>query len=209
MDKSPADVVAAIVAVNGCIVMTPGHRKTVRHANEAGHAHLLTFSCYRRMPLLTNDAWRTLLSAPIDRATQRHRYDLIAFVYMPEHVHLLVLPRQADYAVAKLLHGIKRPFSFRIGERLRAVRSPLLERLTVRERPGVTCFRFWQEGPGHDRNLVSVEALTGAADYIHLNPVRRGLIERPEQWRWSSSRHYLEPSRPPDPALPCIHGFPA
>ena len=69
-----------------------GHRKRVRHYDEPGDCHELTFSCYRRLPLLTNDGWREMLSRSIDRAMLGHRYRLVAFVYMPEHVHLLVCP---------------------------------------------------------------------------------------------------------------------
>ena len=43
--------------------------------------------------------------------------------------------------------------------------SPLLNRLTIRERPGQTCFRFWQEGPGFDRNLFTLKAIEAAIDY--------------------------------------------
>ena len=60
------------------------HRKRVRHYNEPGHCHEPTFSCYRRMPLLTNDDWREKLGGSIDRAMDRHAFSLVAFVYMPE-----------------------------------------------------------------------------------------------------------------------------
>ena len=68
------------------------HRKTRKRYHQPGEMHELTFSCYRRMPLLTNDAWRTQLSKAIDQAGANSRVQLVAFVYMPEHVHLLVLP---------------------------------------------------------------------------------------------------------------------
>jgi putative transposase len=91
-----------------------------------------------------------------------------------------------------------------------AVQSPLLRRLTVRERPGKHCFRFWQEGPGYDRNINSVEALQASVNYIHMNPVRRGLCEKPTDWPWSSARYYmLEPPRQQFPDLPHIHGLPS
>ena len=73
--------------------MDPAHRKTIKHIHEPGHVHALTFSCYRRMPLLTNDVWRGLLAESVQRATQRHRYRLVAFVFMPEHVHWLIYPQ--------------------------------------------------------------------------------------------------------------------
>jgi hypothetical protein len=68
------------------------HRKRVKHYDEPGHLHELTFSCFQRRPLLTNHQWRCMLSECIERATERHGYTLHAFVFMPEHVHLLVLP---------------------------------------------------------------------------------------------------------------------
>jgi len=66
------------------------HRKRIRHLHEPGDIHEFTFSCYRRMPLLTNNAWRTQLSRSVDEACQSVGCLLAAFVYMPEHVHLLV-----------------------------------------------------------------------------------------------------------------------
>ena len=48
----------------------------------------------------------------------------------------------------------------------------------VRQRPGVETFRFWQEGPGYDRNLDRVDTVLAAIDYIHRNPERRGLVDR-------------------------------
>ena len=87
-------------------------------------------------------------------------------------------------------------------------RSRLLERLTIRQRPGVTTFRFWQEGPGYDRNLESESAVLAAIDYIHLNPVRRGLCQRAIDWKWSSIHYYLDPTAPADPALPRLYSLP-
>ncbi|MEX0724922.1 MAG: hypothetical protein WD065_01550, partial [Planctomycetaceae bacterium] len=78
----------------------------------------------------------------------------------------------------------------------------------VQERPGKLCFRYWQEGPGYDRNLFSREAILAAIDYIHENPVRRGLCRRAIDWRWSSIRYYLiDPPKQQFPGLPFVHGL--
>lgn len=158
------------------------------------------------MPLLTNDPWRRLLAESIDRAVARHHFRLIAFVFMPEHMHLLVSPVTAATEISALLAAIKRPFSYRIKQSLTANRSRLLERLTIRERPGVTCFRFRQEGSGYDRNMQGSTVLA-ATDYIHLNPVRRDLCETAIGWKSSSAHHYVQ-SLAVDPDLPTIHGLP-
>jgi putative transposase len=187
----------------------PLHRKQVKHYDEPGHCHELTFSCYLRMPLLTNDQWRSMLSEAIDRAIERYAYRLVSFVYMPEQVHLIVLPTHPDSQTAALLKAIKRPFSWRIKSLLVASDSPLLRTLMVRQRPGVTTFRFWQEGSGYDRNLMEVHTVLAAIEYVHLNPVRRGLVSRATDWRWSSARAYLGHSEEADAALPAVSGLPA
>ncbi len=83
-----------------------------------------------------------------------------------------------------------------------------LARITVRE--GLrTRRRFWQPGGGYDRNIDDVETLLSMIEYFHLNPVRRGLVERAIDWEWSSARWYagirpvyLEMAE----TLPIIHG---
>lgn len=183
---------------------SPFHRKKVHHFHEPYHFHELTFSCYRRMPLLTNDTSCSMLTESIERAMHRHGYSLIAFVYMPEHVHLLVFPQDTASRIDELLKAIKRPFSYRIKKLLTDLQSPLLHKLIVRQRPAVETFRFWQEGPGYDRNLITMESASAATDYIHLNPVRRGLVTCELDWKWSSARHYAGPGMEPDPGLPSI-----
>ena len=46
---------------------------------------------------------------------------------------------------------------------------------------------FWQSGGGYDRNITCVKTLVRMIDYVHLNPVRRGLVDRACQWQWSSA----------------------
>jgi len=69
-----------------------GHRKQVRHYHEPGHLHEFTFSCYQRRPLLTNDDWRGRLARTLDTAGEEYRFQLVAFLFMPEHVQLLTYP---------------------------------------------------------------------------------------------------------------------
>lgn len=190
------------------MLSSPPHRKQVRHFHEPGHFHELTFSCFHRLPLLTDDSWCQLLSESIDRAIVQQGFHLVAFVYMPEHVHLLVFPTEPNTQVNRLLFAMKRPFSYRIKRDLEQTSSPLLQQLTVSERPGKRAFRFWQEGPGYDRNLVSLAAVTRAIEYIHNNPVRRGLSSTPAHWKWSSWKYYHETGTRPDLDLPLVRGIP-
>jgi putative transposase len=210
------------------------HRKQIKHFHEPGDFHELTFSCHDRSPLLMHDEWRRLLCQAIDRAIAAHEFALVAFALMPEHVHLLVFPRDQTAKeltaqsrrqwppipsdvdssqlilkrISRLLADIKRPYSARIKRILVAERNPLLSHLTVTERPGKEVFRFWQEGPGYDRNLSSQKTVLAAIDYIHLNPVRRGLVASSVDCKWSSADWYASDGKEQDPDLPTIHGPP-
>ena len=179
------------------------HRKRVRHFDHPGHVHELTFSCYQRRPLLVDDACRSILATAVTRAMLRHRYGLVAFVFMPEHVHLLVLP-ESRTPISAVLSAIKRPTAFRIKQHWLEHQDSRLQGLIIRQRPGVSTFRFWQEGPGYDRNVTTAGTIQKVIEYLHLNPVRRGLCRWASEWRWSSARRFADPDGPDDPDLPTV-----
>lgn len=197
------------------MLKSQGHRKQVKHFHEPGDFHELTFSCYRRMPLLTNDLWRRWLAEIIDEAAAAPRFHLNAFVFMPEHVHLLVWPTDREATaddISTFLAAVKRPLSRRVKAALKAEGTKsaqrLLERLTVRTRPGKTSFRFWQEGSGYDRNLQTEKSVMASIDYIHDNPVKRRLVKIATKWKWSSARWYVSEGKQIDAELPQLH-FPS
>jgi putative transposase len=106
-----------------------------------------------------------------------------------------------------LLYAIKRPFSYRVKKDLEQLGDPRLADLMVWERPGKQTFRFWQEGPGYDRNITQEDAFINALNYLHDNPVRRGLCASQEEWKWSSWHHYHRPGSA-DVDLPAIQNLP-
>ena len=184
------------------------YRKLRKSWNEAGHAHSLTFCCFHRLPLLSADRTRLWLLDALDRARDRWHFELWAYVIMPEHVHLLVCPQDADYRISHILKAVKQPVARSAIRFLREQRSPYLRNLEVR-RNGKVEHRFWQEGGGYDRNIHDERTAWTNVEYIHANPVRRGLAECPTDWAWSSARSYagldsvrIEPdAAPPSPAL--------
>jgi putative transposase len=182
-------------------------RKRCRRYDVPGDAHELTFSCYRRLPLLARDRTRGWLVEAIAAARLKARFDLWAYVIMPEHVHLLIRPRGPGVGVSGILWRVKRPVGRRAVEHLRAHAPSFLPRLTVTRGDGTQESRFWQAGGGYDRNIVEATTLLSVIDYIHQNPVRRGLVERAEDWDWSSAGWYAGRRPVPlemDPTLPQV-----
>ena len=65
-----------------------------------------------------------------------------------------------------------------------------LERLRDEQPNGEVHYRFWQRGGGYDRNVTEPETVRTMIDYIHQNPIRRGLVQDAVSWPWSSARFY-------------------
>jgi putative transposase len=163
-------------------------KRRVRY-NEPGQPRELTFSCYRRFAFLSRDRTREWLAQALDGARAKLGFQLWAYVFMPEHVHLLVYPGKASGQISQFLQAAKEPVARKAIRHLMANAPEWLPRLTVREGARVR-HRFWQPGGGYDRNVVSTEALRAVIEYIHANPVRRGLVTRAEDWEWSSARWF-------------------
>ncbi len=75
------------------------HRKNI---NEPGHAHELTFSCYHRFPFLSRERPCEWLVNSIGQARVHLEFDVWAWVFMPDHVHLIVHPRRQKYDMATI-----------------------------------------------------------------------------------------------------------
>lgn len=129
---------------------------------------------------------RDLVAARIGEAQERCGFALRAWVVMPEHVHLIIGVRDGEWPVPRILRAIKQPVAQRVIARWRELRAPVLERITCADGR----VRFWQTGGGFDRNVRNEDELVGEIGYVNRNPVKRGLVEKPEEWRWSSARWF-------------------
>jgi putative transposase len=137
---------------------------SLKHFQESGQLHYLTFSCYHRQPKLGTPAPRDLFVKRLETVRQQYGLFVYGFVVMPEHVHLLV----------------SEPEKGRLAQALQSLKQSIARKLALR-----AAEPFWQ----HDFNVR--RKFTDKLRYIHRNPVTRGLAARPEDWPWSSFRHYM------------------
>jgi putative transposase len=160
-------------------------RKDMRR-RENGTARYCTFSCYQRLQLLGTASIRDAYIETLAEAQSRFGFELIAWVVMPEHVHLLVLPRSSSSPLSATLAWMKGVFAQRAIGRWRDLQATVLPRITRANGER----RFWQAGGGYDRNIYSRDELVEKINYIHWNPVERELVREPRDWRWSSFSAY-------------------
>ena len=130
-----------------------------------------------------------VLANALNKARVKYDFHLWAYVFMPEHVHLMAYPRARDYDIRAILKAIKQPVGRKAVLYLSRCSPVWMRRITVIR--GVRAERFfWQPGGGFDRNVTEPKAALAMIDYTHGNPVRRRLVARAEAWRWSSAGSY-------------------
>ncbi len=148
--------------------------------------HFLTFSCYRRQPFFNDPARCDLFLEILERVRRRYRLAVLGYVVMPEHVHLLVSEPQRQTlstAVQALKLGLVRSLEG-------SCSVPTSRKRSEKWGTPATPNHFWQ-ARFYDFNVWTEKKRIEKLRYIHRNPVARGLVESPEQWRWSSFRWYL------------------
>ena len=163
--------------------------------HESGQSHFITFSCYQRKPKFADTRFYDLFPLCLEDMRRQFQMRIYGYVVMPEHVHLLVSePEQGTLADA--MHYLKLSFS----KRARSLRPvPQVRVPVLRPVPQVRVHRldanlgpsepFWQKRY-YDRNVRSVREFGIKLRYLHRNPVKRGLVRDPGDWKWSSFRHY-------------------
>jgi putative transposase len=140
----------------------------LKHFQEAREFHFLTFSCYHRQPKLVADETRITFVSALERVRQSYGLCIYGYVIMPEHIHLLV----------------NEPERSTLAQALKSLKQGVARRLALRaEEP------FWQ-ARYYDFNVWSERKFREKLRYLHRNPVKRGLVAKPEDWLWSSFRHY-------------------
>ena len=165
-------------------------RKLRQTFNLEGHAHELTFSCHLRLPLLNRDRTRQWFVEALAKARARYRFELWAYVIMPEHAHVRLFPTAENYSIPSILKAIKQPVARRATNYLRIHAPDFLQKLKVIRPGGRVEYRFWTQGGGYDRNIFEPKIVLASIEYLHNNPVRRGLSSTPDEWRWSSAAWY-------------------
>jgi putative transposase len=113
------------------------------------------------------------------------KYDLWAYVVMPEHVHVVLLPH-SGIRISQILTTLKQSVSKHAILWLQENAPGFLPKLADHQPDGRCVHRFWQRGGGYDRNLRSEADIYEKIEYIHNNPVHRGLVVDAKDWPWSS-----------------------
>jgi putative transposase len=150
----------------------------------AYHLHFITCSCYRRLPFLSTARSRDSFLSILEQTRQRYRFVVVGYVVMPEHFHLLITEPETGNPSTVMQVLKQRSAHALLPKRKRRDRH---QRQLFPEEMGRA---FWQ-ARFYDFNVWTTKKRVEKLRYMHRNPVKRGLVDSPEQWRWSSYRFYL------------------
>ena len=154
----------------------------LKRFQQTGNLHYITFTCYHRAPLLGAPEARDTFERVLERVRRWYGCFVIGYVVMPEHVHLLVSePERGELATA--MQMLKQVVARKLP------RSPPSRPPLAKGGDAAVSKHFWQKRY-YDFNLWSEAKRIEKLRYMHRNPVKRGLAEKPEDWAWSSFRHY-------------------
>jgi len=172
---------------------------TIFNSTEENVLHYLTFVTFRRVPIFRSDHICQFFIDALKETRDKHPFKLIAYVIMPDHVHLIVNPLECDIQiVGKELkeRSAKKTIDWLKDEG----HSVSLNKLR-RQIPGKRnhTYSVWQKRV-KSVDLNSQKFILQKISYVHMNPVRAGLCDHPAKWKWSSYLAYL--SHDPSDAVP-------
>lgn len=150
-----------------------------RRTRQEGGTYFFTFNLAERSGTLLVDRIDDLRHA-VRTVKQRHPFDIVAWVVLPDHLHAVWTLPAGDGDCATRWMLIKAGFSRAVptGERIRASRCRKGER-------GLWQRRFWE-------HLITDAAdLQRHVDYVHINPVKHGYVVQASDWPYSSIHRYI------------------
>ena len=155
-----------------------------------GHLHFITFSCYRRLPLLRSTRARNVLVRVLDQVRKEYGFKLVGYVVMPEHVHLLI-SEPARGTPSTALKMLKQRVSRQLRRKPRRQTSAAQRSFQFASSADARLPQFWQKR-FYDFNVWSRKKKVEKLGYMHANPLKRGLVDDPKDWPWSSCAFYQQ-----------------
>jgi REP element-mobilizing transposase RayT len=153
--------------------------------------YYVTFSVIEWLPVFIDETACKIITDSLNFCIQKKHLGVNAYVIMPTHVHAILFDVEFDPVRLKSTLDDMRKFTGRqlLDHAARHLPKSYTEEFQKhagkdRER------RFWQPTQ-HPVGITSNGFWKQKMDYVHQNPCRKGLVLRPEDWRFSSARYWL------------------
>jgi REP element-mobilizing transposase RayT len=156
-----------------------------------GHVYYITTVIYNRLPIFTRPSFIVPLYDSLNFYRHHQQFKLLGYVFMPDHIHLIIWPF-GSATVSEIMRDYKKFTSTRIVRQAKVEGIDEWTRAFQRagRETGRSTHKVWQDS-FWDVNIYSEPFLRQKLNYVHRNPVRAGLVEKPEDYVYSSYRNYV------------------
>ena len=159
----------------------------------------ITTTCYKWQNVLINDSYFSILYNSLSFVNEKYKGKIVSYVFMSNHVHFIIFFEEKNY-ISEYMRDFKK---FTSGEIRRKLQSEnyliILESLGYRKRDQI--YKVWMDR-FDDVIIRSSKVMFIKLNYIHYNPVRKGIVALPEDYKHSSAAFYFLGE---EPVLPILH----
>ena len=150
-------------------------------------AYYLTSVTHNRLPIFRFDEFKKVVVDAFEEARSNHKFLIFAYVIMLDHTHVLTDNAHEIKTILQYLNGIS---AHRVIQKLKADgHETSLAKLRIAERGQNHKHSVYQHHPNAIR-ITGEDAFMQKVNYIHLNPVRSGLVQHPDDYLYSSARQW-------------------
>ncbi len=150
--------------------------------------HFMTCTVLHWIPVFTRPETVAILLDSFNRLIDEG-LKIYAYVILENHIHLIAQSERIDRDIARFKsHTSRLLIEFLVENGVKTILDQLAFYKSAHKYDRT--YQFWQEGV-HPEWIQSMEMMRQKVEYIHQNPVVRGYVDRPEDWRYSSARNYL------------------
>ncbi|KIA85657.1 transposase [Flavobacterium sp. AED] len=156
--------------------------------------HYITATVVDWIDIFTRQTYRDSIIESLDYCIKNKGMILYGYVIMSNHIHLII--QSHDGKLSDLIRDFKKFTAKNILDKIQVVpesrKEWMLERfkLAAEKHTRNKNYQFWQYG-NHAEEIYTNKFMWSKLDYIHLNPVRAGLVEKASQYIYSSANNYI------------------
>ena len=155
---------------------------------EPTHLHFITCTVLNWIPLFTRQESVEILLESFRYLQQNDGLKLYAYVILENHLHIVAQSNDISKSMAKFKrHTARELIRLLQKENIKTI----LDQLAFYKKAHKTdrTYQFWQEGI-HPELITTEKMMRQKIEYLHRNPVKRGYVDKPEHWRYSSAKNY-------------------
>lgn len=151
--------------------------------------YFLTLNVHMKVPVFTDSSYMNLLIENFNFYRETQNLKIYAYVIMDNHLHLIA---SHPDNLSDVLRNFKSYTAKILLSKLHQDKKEWILHILSSYKPAYkknSKFQFWQEG-NHPKLIQTMEMLNQKIVYIHNNPVKRGLVEKGEDWMYSSAKDF-------------------